>query len=64
MADYGREVRDLLSKNGCSFLRSGKGSHEIWFSPITNRIVSVNGKVKNRNTANGILTDAGIKQKL
>ena len=26
-----------LRKAGCEFARQGKGSHEIWFSPITKR---------------------------
>jgi predicted RNA binding protein YcfA (HicA-like mRNA interferase family) len=64
MAEYGREVRNIFSKNGCIFIRHGKGSHDIWHSPITNRIIAVNGKVKDRHTANAILADAGIKEKL
>ncbi|MCL2420745.1 MAG: type II toxin-antitoxin system HicA family toxin [Defluviitaleaceae bacterium] len=64
MADYNRGVKKILSDNGCYFLRHGKGDHDIWYSPITNRIVVVNYKMKRRNTANGILKDAGIKQKV
>jgi hypothetical protein len=32
-----RELTNLLSDAGCTFVRQAKGSHEIWFSPITNR---------------------------
>ncbi len=29
------ELLRLLRKNGCRKVRPGKGSHEIWYSPIT-----------------------------
>ena len=32
---YG-ELKRLLKKNGCYFLRDG-GNHEIWFSPATGK---------------------------
>jgi len=32
-ATFDREVRRLLRKAGCRFVRAGKGSHEIWHSP-------------------------------
>ncbi|MCL2604567.1 MAG: type II toxin-antitoxin system HicA family toxin [Defluviitaleaceae bacterium] len=54
----------MLSDNGCYFLRRGKGSHKIWYSPIKNRPFTVVDKIENRHTANGILKDAGIKQKV
>jgi hypothetical protein len=37
MAEYEKAVRDILKKNGCTFTRSGKGDHDIWYNPITNR---------------------------
>ena len=63
MNEYGKAVRKILKENGCYFLRQGKGDHEIWFSPITNRIVVVDGTIYPRHTANGILKDAGIDYK-
>ena len=60
MKEYGKAVRDLLKANGCYFVRYGKGDHEIWYSPITKRNVTVDGKIYPRHTANGILKDAGI----
>lgn len=27
----------LLKSDGCSFVRHGKGDHQIWFSPKTNK---------------------------
>ena len=64
MATYEKEVIKLLQNNGCTFKRKGKGDHSVWYSPITNRIVSVDGKIKSRDTANAILKDAGINHKL
>ena len=64
MADYTRQVLSMLSDNGCYLVRRGKGSHKIWYSPIVNRTFTVVDKIENRHTANGILKDAGIKQKV
>ena len=33
MADYAAELKRILSAEGCYFVRQGKGSHEIWYSP-------------------------------
>jgi len=30
---YYAELKKLLEENGCSVIRQGKGSHEIWYSP-------------------------------
>ena len=29
MAEYEKKVRDILQKNGCRFIRRGKGDHDI-----------------------------------
>ena len=63
MKEYGKAVRKLLKENGCYFVRQGKGDHEIWYSPITGRAVSVDGKIYPRHTANAILKDAGIEDR-
>jgi predicted RNA binding protein YcfA (HicA-like mRNA interferase family) len=55
-----RELTKLLSDSGCTFLRQAKGSHEIWFSPITNRKFVVPKNTMMVHTANGILKDAGL----
>lgn len=60
MPDYGPEVRRILAANGCRFDRQGKGDHELWYSPLTNRKVTVDGKIKSRHTANGVLKQAGL----
>ena len=64
MADYTRQVLKLLSDNNCYFVRRGKGSHNIWYSPVMDRPFTVVAKIENRHTANGILKDAGIDVKI
>lgn len=61
MAEYEKKVRDILKINGCNFVRRGKGDHDIWYSPITNRHVTVDSKIKSRHTANAIMQQCGIK---
>ena len=63
MAEFEKRVREVLLENGCHFHRRGKGSHDIWFSSITNEPVTVAKKIKSRHTANAILKRAGIKYK-
>jgi HicA toxin of bacterial toxin-antitoxin, len=60
MADYGGAVRKILRDAGCTFKRSGKGDHEIWYSPLTDRSFPVDQKIKSRHTANAILKQAGL----
>ena len=63
MATYERDVRDALSEAGCTFVRRGKGDHDIWYSPLTNRNFVVDGKIKSRHTANAVLKQAGLPKK-
>ena len=60
MADYSPDVKRILRAHGCYFHRQGKGDHEIWCSPITNRYFPVDNKILSRHTANGILRQAGL----
>lgn len=60
MADYARELRELLKEAGCSLVRYGKGDHEIWHSPINKRNFTVDHKIKSRHTANEVLKQAGL----
>lgn len=60
MAEYEKKVRAILSQNGCTFVRHGKGDHDIWYSPITNRYITVDGKIKSRHTANAIIKQSGV----
>ena len=61
MASFESEVRRILLDHGCTFVRRGKGDHDIWYSPITGRRFVVDGKIKSRHTANGIMKQAGIE---
>ena len=60
MAEYEKKVRAVLAEHGYEFLRHGKGDHDIWFSPITNKKIVVDGKIKSRHMANEILKQSGI----
>ncbi|EOX6948627.1 type II toxin-antitoxin system HicA family toxin [Klebsiella michiganensis] len=54
----------ILLKYNCKMVRQGKGSHEIWFSPSSNKNVSVPVSIVSKLTANGILKLAGIKDRI
>lgn len=58
------QLRKLLLAHDCSFVRQGKGSHEIWQSPINSARFPVPVTIVSRNTANAILRQAGIAEKL
>jgi hypothetical protein len=60
MAEYEKKVREKLREHGCSFLRHGKGDHDMWYSPITKRSLPVDGEIKSRHMANVIMKQAGI----
>jgi predicted RNA binding protein YcfA (HicA-like mRNA interferase family) len=57
---FDRELKNLLRAAGCWFERQAKGSHEIWWSPITNRHITVPNGCVIRHTANAVLKDAGL----
>ena len=61
---YYRELRRILLDHGCTFVRHGKGDHEIWFSPISKRTFTVDAGTKKRFTAQAALKQAGIDTKL
>ena len=55
MAEYENKVREILKNNDCYLVIQGKGDHEIWFSPLTKKNVTVDAKIKSRYTANAIM---------
>lgn len=63
MAEYEKKVRKILLQNNCSFVRRGKGDHDIWYSPLSKRHVTVDTKIKSRHTANAVLKQCGINFK-
>jgi len=60
MQGFTRQLKKLLGDAGCYFVRHGKGDHEIWFSPVSGREVTVDGKIMSRHTANAALKQAGL----
>lgn len=62
-AGYGRDLITLFRKNGCQFVRNGKGDHQIWYSPLSKRQVTLDFGTTDKNTANGTLKQAGINHK-
>jgi predicted RNA binding protein YcfA (HicA-like mRNA interferase family) len=57
---FDKSLRDLLRDAGCMLVRQGKGSHEIWHSPLTQRNFAVPVGIPSRHTANAILRQAGL----
>lgn len=60
MRGYGKQVRDILDAAGCTFLRHGRGDHDIWTSPNTPSPFTVPVNIDSRHTANKVLKDAGL----
>ena len=59
---FDRPLRELLRAAGCTLVRQGKGSHEIWYSPVSNRNVTVPRATQSRHTANEVLKHAGLEK--
>lgn len=55
---------EILKNHDCYFIREGKGSHEFWGSAINGAKFSVPVTVASRHTANAILKQAGIDEKI
>lgn len=62
--DLYRRLTAMLQDAGCYFLRQGKGSHEIWFSPITGKLFTVPENIKPMPLARAILKMAGVEKRL
>lgn len=60
---YYRELLKILKAYNCEFVRQGKGSHELWRSPINNKAFPVAVTIKSKNTANAILKQAGVEER-
>ena len=57
-----KDIVKILKNNKCEYKREGKGSHEIWYSPITQKHFTVAKTIKADGTYFAILKQAGIKQ--
>lgn len=62
--NYTRRVKKLLRAHKCTFVRQGKGDHEIWYSPITRHNFMVDNHIKSRIWANFTLKSAGVPDRL
>ena len=60
MATFTPKLKEILRAHGCSYELPGRGDHEIWYSPITDRRFPVDHKILSRHTANAVLKQAGI----
>ena len=60
MDSYTPLVKKMLRDHGCYPVRSGKGDHEIWYSPTSGLSFPVDSAIKSRHTANGVLKQAGL----
>jgi hypothetical protein len=60
--DFYPLVKRLLLDAGCIFIRNGKGDHEVWSSPFSDRPFTVDRRIKSRHTANAILKQAGLRK--
>ena len=60
MPGFYHEVLEILRQHGCSFVRHGRGDHEVWYSPISKQNFIVDHGFKSRHTANAIMKQAGL----
>lgn len=63
MADYRRELIKLLNQHQCRLVRHGKGSHDLWQSPINNARFVVQHDLRSRIAANNVLKQAGVGER-
>jgi hypothetical protein len=59
MPGFTPDLKRILRANDCEFIKTDRGDHEIWWSPITERKITVD---KSRHTANAVLKQAGLKK--
>ena len=58
-----REIVEALKAAGCQYRRQGKGDHEIWYSPITDRTLTVDKGSLSRHTAKAVMKQAGLDKR-
>jgi predicted RNA binding protein YcfA (HicA-like mRNA interferase family) len=57
---FDKDLKERLLEAGCGFVRAAKGSHELWYSPVSGRHFVVPNDIRSRHTANAILKQAGL----
>lgn len=51
------ELKQLLLATGCRFVRTGKGDHEIWHSPVTQVHFVVEGNYSALSASHILISD-------
>jgi hypothetical protein len=57
------ELLKFLKTADCTFVRNGRGDHQIWYSPISKINFTGDLGITSRNMANVILKQAGLEKK-
>lgn len=60
MTDFSPLLKKMLKQAGCYKVRSGKGDHEIWYSPLSDTNFPMDSDIRSKHTANGVLKQAGL----
>jgi len=63
VADYYRQVCQLLRAAGYVQIPGGKGSHQKWYNAEKDDLQIGPFNLKKKHTANGIMKDAGLNKK-
>ena len=63
-SSFDAALKRLLKENGCVYVRPAKGSHELWHSPLSSKSFVVPHDIRSRGTANAILKQAGIRDRV
>ena len=59
---YYKDVTAILKQHNCYFDRQASGSHEMWFSPVSQLKFTIPSNLKSKHTANAILKQAGLEK--
>ena len=60
MESYEAVIRQVLEQNGCTFVKRGEGSYDIWLSAQSGKHFPVDDSIKSRRHANTILRLSGV----
>ena len=61
---FEKAVREVLSGDGCKFIKRGLGDYDVWESVQTGKYFAVAHIIKSRRHANTVLRIAGIAKEL
>ena len=63
MNGYEQQIKKILGAHGWRYVRSGKGSHEMWGKDGKGNLQTIPKNCKSRNLANVIMKQCGVKHK-